>query len=117
MNHQQHPDGLKRQARQVYEAHGAKRAAEVTHVPLRTVRYWARRDGWRQPATATRQPRELHVAPVAPLPPPTAATAKRPVPVGNPASLQHDLLVEVAACLAQLGKDRAAGKSGAVRNW
>jgi hypothetical protein len=115
MAHQQHPDGLKRQAQQLYQSRGSRVAADMTGIPRRTINAWAKREGW-QRHLATGQRPDLRVAPVAPLPPGAAAAPKRPV-AGNPASLQHDLLTEVAACLAQLGKDRAAGRSGAVRNW
>jgi hypothetical protein len=116
MRHQQHPDGLKAKARTIFEAHGSRRASEQTGIPRRTVNAWARAEGW-QRRLATGQRPDLRVAPDAPLPTGAAVTPKRPASSGNPAGLQHDLLVEVAACLAQLGKDRVAGKSGAVRNW
>jgi hypothetical protein len=62
MNGQQHDPGLKAQARTLYSTDGAKLASDVTHIPIRTVRHWARTEGWQAP-TATRQPHHLHVAP------------------------------------------------------
>jgi hypothetical protein len=64
MNRQQHPDGAKAQARQVYEHHGAARASSVTGVSARTIRRWAAEERWPR-QMATPQPRGLHVAPVA----------------------------------------------------
>src|SRR5688500_409578 len=99
MRHQQHPDGLKRQAHQLYQTHGARVAADLTGIPRRTINHWAKAEGW-QRHLATEQAHSQQVAPVASGPTGTAATAKRPASLGNPASLQHDLLVEAAACLA-----------------
>jgi hypothetical protein len=62
MNGQQHDPGLKAQARALYSTDGAKLASDVTQVPIRTVRHWARTEGWQAP-TATRQAHHLRVAP------------------------------------------------------
>jgi hypothetical protein len=37
MNRQQHPDGARAQARQVYLQHGSRRAAEVTGISRRII--------------------------------------------------------------------------------
>jgi hypothetical protein len=114
VNRQQHPDGAKAQARQVYEAHGSRLAAEVTGISRRTINAWAKADGWQPPG----QPRHLHVAP--------AAQTRQPAPKGRVASLGYgyqrrallrQLGDEARACLTALAKDREAGKSGAARNW
>ena len=48
-----HDDAAKRQARQVYEHHGAQAASDTTRIPVRTIRHWAREERW---------PRHLAVA-------------------------------------------------------
>jgi len=114
MNRQQHPDGAKRQARQAYEHHGSRQAAETTGISRRTINAWARADGWQPPG----QRSHLHVAP--------AAQTRQPAPKGKVTSLgygyQRRVLLrqlgdEAHACLAALAKDREAGRSGAARNW
>lgn len=114
MNRQRHPDGARAQAKQVYEQHGSRRAAEVTGLPRRTINAWARQDGWQQP----RQRSHLRVAPV--------AQTRQPAHKGQVTSLGYGyqrraLLRQLGdkahACLAALAKDREAGRSGAARNW
>jgi hypothetical protein len=46
-----HDDGARRQARQVYEARGAKAASQITGIPVRTIQQWAQAEGW--PRTLT----------------------------------------------------------------
>jgi hypothetical protein len=48
-----HDDAAKRQARQVYETHGAQAAADTTGIPVRSIRRWALAERW---------PRRLTVA-------------------------------------------------------
>lgn len=111
-NRQQHPDGAKAQARQAYEHHGSRHAAETTGISRRTINAWARADGWQPPG----QPRHLHVAP--------SVEVRQPAPKGQVTSLGYQrrallrqLGDEARACLTALAKDREAGKSGAARNW
>ena len=48
-----HDDAAKRQARQVYEHHGAQAAADATRISVRSIRRWAQAERW---------PRRLAVA-------------------------------------------------------
>lgn len=87
MNRQQHPDGAKAQARTIYQAHGSRRAAEVSGISRRTINAWAKAEGW-QRHLAAQQPPHLHVAPVAD----TAGPAgKRTVAAGWPMRRQQQL--------------------------
>jgi hypothetical protein len=59
VNRQPWDDDIRAQAKALYLADGAALAAEVTQVPIRTIREWARTGNWRQladqqdsPATA-----------------------------------------------------------------
>jgi hypothetical protein len=62
VNRQAHPDGAKRQARQVYQQHGAHQAAVVTGIPARTIRRWARLEQWpRTPATSQQPDQRLRL--------------------------------------------------------
>jgi hypothetical protein len=65
-NRQPWPDDLKAQARALYLADGAKLASEVTQIPVRTVRQWAKDGNWRQQAPATGHVADQDHAPHAP---------------------------------------------------
>jgi hypothetical protein len=114
VNRQPHDPSLKAQARQVYEAHGSRKAAEATGISRRTINAWARADGWQPPGNRP----HLRVAPV--------PQTRQPTPKGQVASLGYapmrrvllrQLADEARACLGALARDREAGKSGAARNW
>jgi hypothetical protein len=119
VNRQPHPDGAKAQARTIFEAHGSRKAAEVTGISRRTVNAWVKAEGWqRRLATGQAPNQRLHV--VAPVADAEQAPNKRPVATGY--TYQRRLLLrqlgdEAGACLTALAKDREAGKSGAARNW
>jgi hypothetical protein len=111
MERQPHPDAIKAQAKTVYQAHGAKRAAELTHVAIRTVRYWARREGWRQPATATGKPPDLRVATVADANPAQPKGSVAGFAGYQPARLLERVTAELWAQLDTLAKLREAGRA------
>jgi hypothetical protein len=116
VNRRPHDPGAKAQARQLYEQHGARRAAELSGVPRRTIAAWAKGEAW-QRRLATAQPPDQHVAPVADT---RSAVAKRPVAIGYGSqrrTLLRQLAEEAGACLRQLAAEREAGRSGAARNW
>jgi hypothetical protein len=115
MNRQQHPEGAKAQAKQLYETHGSRRAAEVTGLPRRTINAWAKQEGW-QRRLATKQAPEQGVTGVAAVPDARVATVKR-LPGYQRLALLQQLGQEASACLAKVGQEREAGRSGAARNW
>jgi hypothetical protein len=97
MNRQPHPDGAKAQARQVYEAHGSRKASEVTGLPRRTVNAWAKAEGWQRRG----QRPDLRVAPVAETRQPAG---KRSVPAGY--SLARRVLLRRLGDTAGLALDQ-----------
>ena len=119
MNRQPHPDGAKAQARTIFEAHGSRKASEVTGISRRTINVWARAEGWqRRQATRQHPDQRLHL--VAAVPGVDGGGGKRPAAFGygyQRRTLLGQLADEAGACLDALGKDREAGKSGAARNW
>jgi hypothetical protein len=55
-----HDDAAKRQARQVYEHHGAQAASDTTRIPVRSIRRWALAEGWpRRLAVADPTPKKV----------------------------------------------------------
>jgi hypothetical protein len=117
VNRQAHDRGLKAQARQVYEAHGAARASEVTGVAARTIRRWAAAERWPR-QMATRQRPDLRVAPVAPVGDAGEATSKSASGHGGwqPWLLLERLAGELWAELDELASLRARGKARDARD-
>jgi hypothetical protein len=113
MNRQQHPDDAKAQARQLYQAHGSRRAAEVTGLPRRTINAWAKAEGW-QRRLATGQRPDQHVAAVAARQPVPAKGA--PVGSWQPRLALDRLAGELWAQLDTLAELRAAGKAREARD-
>jgi hypothetical protein len=97
VNRQRHPDGAKAQARTIFEAHGSRRAAEVTGLPRRTINAWAAAEDWQRPG----QPRHLRVAPSAEARP---AAGKTGVPAGY--SLARRVLLRRLGDTASLALDQ-----------
>jgi hypothetical protein len=76
MNRQPWDDGTRQQARALFIADGARLASEVTRVPIRTIRQWAKDGNWRQQAPAGGQEPDQPVSPVPFLGVGAAADAK-----------------------------------------
>jgi hypothetical protein len=120
------PEELKHQARTLYERDGIQLAAEVTQIPSRTLRYWARAEQWQHPGSdgnGGNRP-DLHVAPGAHAPQPVSSGGKpvkgQVVALGYGFArrdLLRQLADEAAGCLTAMAEDRERGRSAAVRNW
>jgi len=98
VNRQPWDDDIRAQARALFIADGARLAAEVTGVPVRTVREWARVGNWRQQLPATGQDPDQGVAGVAgggagatPGANRDGVVAATPGPVDLPRELARDL--------------------------
>jgi hypothetical protein len=118
MPRQPHDPGARAQAKQLYLAHGSARAAELTGIPQRTIRRWARSGHWRpQPATDHQAP-DQGVAGVAAsggqaLQPPKGAVAA----FGwQPHAVLERLTGELWAELDDLARWRAAGRPREARD-
>jgi hypothetical protein len=113
MNRQQHSDGAKAQARTIFEAHGSRKAAEVTGISRRTINAWARAGGWQRRG----QRPDLRVAPV---PDARQVSSKgREVPAGY--GLARRVLLRrlgdtAGLALDQVRRELGQGRTGKARD-
>jgi hypothetical protein len=118
VNRQPHDPSLKAQARQVYEAHGSRKAAEATGISRRTINAWARADGWQPPGNRP----HLRVAPVADADGPSgksegAAGNRVPASWGLASRVLLRRLADTAAlALDQVERELAAGHTSKARD-
>jgi hypothetical protein len=115
MNRQQHPDDAKAHARQVYEAHGSRRAAEATGISRRTLNAWAKAGNWQPPGKCP----HLRVAPDANARSGQAKAVATPLAAHagwQPHRLLQRLTVELWAQLDALAAAREAGKARDARD-
>lgn len=124
MNRQRWDDATRQQVRALFTADGAKLASEVTGVPARTVRQWAKVGNWRQQAPATGQPADQRDTADTSLGAGATADAKGEDgqaamvgPVNLPRELAHDLALARQVYRTEVERFLAGGgKASSVRD-
>jgi hypothetical protein len=115
VNRQPHSDGAKAQARTIFEAHGSRKASEVTGISRRSINAWAKAEGW-QRRLATGQGRDQRFHPVSPSGQARDGPAKKAGPGWQPRRVLDRLAWELWVELDTLAAAREAGKSREVRD-
>jgi hypothetical protein len=124
MNRQRWDDDTRQQAGALFIADSAKLASEVTGVPVRTVRQWAKVGNWRQQTPATGQPPDQRDTADTSLGAGATADAKGEDgqaammgPVNLPRELAHDLALARQVYRTEVERFLAGGgKASSVRD-